>query len=134
MCILFLFVPFIILLSLLIGTNFCLSLGFIAVKKHHDYGNSYKRRYLIGAGIQFQKFSPLSPWQPAGRHGAGSLDLQVAGSELRYNETSKPTPPVTHFLQQGYTYFNKATSPNSAAPYRPMRAIFIQTTITSPLE
>jgi hypothetical protein len=25
----------------------------------------------------------------------------------------KPTPTVTHFLQQGHTYFNKVTLPNS---------------------
>ena len=28
-----------------------LSLGFIAVKRHHDYSNSYKGKYLIGAGL-----------------------------------------------------------------------------------
>jgi len=28
--------------------------------------NSYKRKHLIGAGLQFQRFSPLSSsWQPA---------------------------------------------------------------------
>ena len=29
----------------------CLSLGFIAVKRHHDQGNSYKGKHLIGAGL-----------------------------------------------------------------------------------
>jgi hypothetical protein len=47
----------------------------IAVKKHHDQGNSYKCKTLIGAGLQFQRFSPLSSWpeawQCAGRLGAG---------------------------------------------------------------
>ena len=36
----------------------------IAVKKHHDHGNSYKGRDLIGHGeahLQVQRFSPLSP-------------------------------------------------------------------------
>jgi hypothetical protein len=37
--------------------------------------NSYKGRYLIGASLQFQRFSPLSSWQEAwqhpSRHGAG---------------------------------------------------------------
>ena len=32
-------------------------------KQKHDYGNSYKGKHLIGAGLQFQKFSPLSSWQ-----------------------------------------------------------------------
>jgi hypothetical protein len=51
------------------------SLGFIALKRHHNQGNSYKGQYLIGAGLQFQRFRPLSSWQKAwphlGKHGAG---------------------------------------------------------------
>jgi hypothetical protein len=47
----------------------------IAVNRHQDHGNSYKEKYLIGPGFQFQRFGPLSPWweawQHAGRHGAG---------------------------------------------------------------
>jgi hypothetical protein len=58
---------------------FFLSLAFvrvsIAVKRHHDQGNPYRGKHLIGAGLQFQGFSPLSSWwdtwQHAGRHGAG---------------------------------------------------------------
>ena len=39
----------------------CLVHYFIAVKSHHDSGNSYyKRKHLIGAGLQFQRFSLLS--------------------------------------------------------------------------
>jgi hypothetical protein len=34
--------------------------GFIAVKRQHDQGNSYKGQHLIEAGLQFQRFSPLS--------------------------------------------------------------------------
>ena len=30
---------------------------------------------------------------------------------------SKPTTTVTHFLQQGHTYPNKAIPPNSATPW-----------------
>ena len=45
----------------------------VALKRHHDQGNFYKGQYLIGAGLQFQRFSPLSSWQEAwqcaGRHG-----------------------------------------------------------------
>ena len=26
-------------------------------------GSSYKKKHLIGAGLQFQRFSPLSSWQ-----------------------------------------------------------------------
>jgi hypothetical protein len=47
----------------------------IAVNRHRDQGKSYKGQYLIGAGLQVQRFSPLSSWQEAwqcpGRHGAG---------------------------------------------------------------
>jgi len=66
----------------------CFSLGFIAVERHRDQGNSSKGQYLIGAGLQFQRFSPSSSWreaqQCAGRHGAGEgervprLDPQAA--------------------------------------------------------
>lgn len=31
----------------------------IAVRRHNDYGNSYKERHLIGARLQFQSLSPL---------------------------------------------------------------------------
>jgi hypothetical protein len=33
---------------------YTLSQGFLAVKRHQDQGNSYKRKHLIGAGLQFQ--------------------------------------------------------------------------------
>ena len=34
----------------------------IVVKRHHDHSDSYKGQHLIGAGLQFQRFSPLSSW------------------------------------------------------------------------
>ena len=52
----------------------CLSVS-IAVKRHHDQGNSHKGQHLIGAGLLFLRFSSLLSWweiwQHAGRHGAG---------------------------------------------------------------
>jgi hypothetical protein len=49
----------------------------IAVKRRHDHDKSSKGKNLIGAGLQFQRFSPLSSWweawQHAGRHGAGEV-------------------------------------------------------------
>ena len=51
------------------------------------------------------------------------LGLQAAEGAVYYTgvtrtqETSKPAPIVTHFLQQGHTYSNKTTPPNSAIPY-----------------
>jgi hypothetical protein len=35
----------------------------IPVKRHHDQGNSHKWKKIFGAGLQFQRFSPLLPWQ-----------------------------------------------------------------------
>jgi hypothetical protein len=53
----------------------CVCQSFISVKKHHDSGNAYKDKHLVGAGLQFHWFTPLSSWQEAwqhaGRHGAG---------------------------------------------------------------
>ena len=47
------------------------------MKRQCDEGNSYKGKHLIGAGLQFQRFSPLSSRQKArqhpGRHGAGEV-------------------------------------------------------------
>jgi hypothetical protein len=40
-----------------------LSWGFSAVKRYHDWGNYYKGKHLIGAGLQVQRFSPLPSWQ-----------------------------------------------------------------------
>jgi hypothetical protein len=40
--------------------------------------NSYKRKYLIGARLQFQRFSPLSVWQHADRHGAEGTESSMS--------------------------------------------------------
>jgi hypothetical protein len=32
------------------------------VNRHHDHGNSDKGKHFIGAGLQFQRFGPLSSW------------------------------------------------------------------------
>jgi hypothetical protein len=37
------------------------------VKRYHDQGNFYKGQHLIGAGLQVQRFSPLSS---SGDHGS----------------------------------------------------------------
>lgn len=53
----------------------CLSQCFISVKTHHGHSNSYKEKYLIRAGSQFQRFSLLLAHQGGrwsrGRRGAG---------------------------------------------------------------
>ena len=50
------------------------------------------------------------------------------GCGLRIYKTSTSTPTVIHFFQKGYTYSNKATSPNSTTPCEIMEANYIQTT------
>jgi hypothetical protein len=86
----------------------------IAVKRHHDQGNSYKGQHLIGAGLQVQRFSPLSSrweaWQHPGRHDAGEGAESTSCSERNQKtnfhaarrRVSKPTP-------QRHTSSNKAT-------------------------
>ena len=60
------------------------------------------------------------------------LNLKATGHELRHwhglsiYETSKPTPTVTHFLQQGHTYLNEVTPPNSATPYEIVGVNYLQ--------
>jgi hypothetical protein len=49
------------------------------MKRHHDQGNSYKKKYLIGASFQFERFSPISPWW---EHGNIQADI-VLEKELR---------------------------------------------------
>jgi hypothetical protein len=55
----------------------CLSWVFTAVNRHHDQGKSYKK-HLIGAGLQAQRFSPLSS-----RQEHGSIQGGMAQAELR---------------------------------------------------
>ena len=40
----------------------------ITVMRHHDHRNSYKEKHLIGADLQFQRFSPLMLWREAWQH------------------------------------------------------------------
>jgi hypothetical protein len=46
----------------------------IAVKRDHDQSNSYKGQHLIGAGLQVQRFSPLSSRQ---EHGSIQADVRL---------------------------------------------------------
>jgi hypothetical protein len=63
-------------------------------------------------------------WWPPGRHGAGDAESS-SSSEDKQEKTGfqgirkrvSKLPKVTHFLQQGHTYSNKATPPNSATPW-----------------
>jgi hypothetical protein len=104
------------------------------VKKHHGQSNSYKGKHFIGAGLQVQRFSPLSSRWEHGSIQSGMvleeprilhLDQKAAeGDSLPHwveleHRISKPTPTMMNFLQQGHTHSNKATPPNSATSHRP---------------
>jgi hypothetical protein len=86
------------------------------MKRYCDQGNSYKRQYLIGAGLQVQRFSPSSSswqeeWQHPGRQGTGGAEIYTSCSKDKLEKgifqearrrVSKPIP-VTYFLQTGHT-------------------------------
>lgn len=55
----------------------CLLTVSIAVKRRHD---SYKGNHLTGAGLQFQRFSPLSSWSETCWHGVRQGAGEVAES------------------------------------------------------
>ena len=48
------------------------------MNRHHEHGNSYKGQHFIGAGIQVQRFSPLSS-----RREQGLIQAGMAQEELR---------------------------------------------------
>ena len=54
-----------------------------AEKRHLDHDNSFKGQYLIGSGLQVQRFSPLlccETWQHPSRHGAGGAESSTSCS------------------------------------------------------
>ena len=53
------------------------------MRRHHEHRNSYKGKHLIGAGLQFQRFSPSSWWhtgRPDAREVAESSTSASSGS------------------------------------------------------
>jgi hypothetical protein len=63
---------------------FCLRV-FIAVKRHHDSGYSYKGQHLVRTGLQVLRFSLLPSWRDAwqysSKHGAGGAESSTSYSE-----------------------------------------------------
>ena len=98
------------------------------MRRHHDQGNSYNVKHLIGAGLQFQRFSPLSSWWEAWRHAASHGDTGAEVLHLHLKEEGDCVPHWEYLehigaqslLPKGYISSNKALPPNSAAPYCPM--------------
>jgi hypothetical protein len=46
----------------------------IAVKRHHEHGNSYKGKHLIGAGLQFRG---LVHYHHGRKHGSIQSDMML---------------------------------------------------------
>ena len=61
-----------------------------SMKRQPDQGNSNKRKHLFRAGLQFQRFRPLSSrqevWQPLGRLGAGGAESSTTWSWRQQEE------------------------------------------------
>ena len=99
--------------------NSCLGQGFTAVRRHYDHRNSYGENHVI-----VQRFSPLwscqEAWRHAGRRGESSTS--------RWAGSRKGEQPWTwtYFLQEGHTYFNKAT-PTPTRPYLPIVPLLTST-------
>jgi hypothetical protein len=76
--------------------------------------------WLTGSEVQ-SIIIKVGTWQHPGRCGAaGAKSLHLRSPRIR---VLKPTPTMTHFLQQGHTHSNKAIPTNSAIPW----AKYIQT-------
>jgi hypothetical protein len=66
-----------------------LSSGVTAVNRHHDQGNSYKGQHLIGAGLQVQRFSPLSSRQKHSSIQAGMVQEELRVLHLHLKAASR---------------------------------------------
>ena len=88
----------------------CLRIS-IAVKRHHDHGNSYKGKHLAGAGLHLQRFCQLSSWQEAwrhtGRYGAG-IEAENSTSRLAGSQKGMPHWVCTeHLRPQSLSQFHE---------------------------
>ena len=96
----------------------------IVVKGQNDQGNSYKGKYLIGTGLQFQRFSLLLSCQEVWHDGMQAdivldkdlrilyLYLKAARRRLEFYTLAEPDhrrPQI--LLTQWYTSSNKAAPP-----------------------
>ena len=99
------------------------------MKRHYDQSNSIKE--IVSEDPTNINMVLENELKYEGSKGGNVFYI---GHRLSMYETSKPAPTVTHFLEQGNAYYNKATPYNSANPYGPniqndfMRAIPIHIT------
>lgn len=96
-------------------------------KQTVSHCNSYKGKHLLGAGLQFQTFSPSSSWQEvlqyAKKHGAREVAQsslsQLAGNrkrqclQVQIKPLESQSPPQWHiFFQQGVSQFFPIVTPS----------------------
>ena len=111
------------------------------MKRHHDQGNSYTGKHLIGVGLLFQRFNPLSwweAWQHAGRHDVGGDKSSTSwspGSRRRLLATSgiawtymRPQSPSPQWHTSSY----KATSPYYSVLLLPIGQAFKHMSLWGP--
>jgi hypothetical protein len=61
----------------------------MAVNRHHDHGNSYKGQHLTEAGLQVQRFSPLSSRWEHGSIWAGMVQEELRVLHLHLKAASR---------------------------------------------
>ena len=59
------------------------------MKRYHDLDNSYKENHLIGAGLQVQRFSPLSSRKEHGSIQAGIVQEEKEKFSTSYGKKYK---------------------------------------------
>jgi hypothetical protein len=96
---------------------------FIAMKRQHDWGNSYKDKHLVEIGLQFQRFRSLSSWLEAQHHavtlGAGGaicLIWRSSWSEGSQKETFIHTGQSLNIRRPHSLPMQWHTSSNNATP------------------
>ncbi len=67
----------------------CISEGFIAVDRHHDQCKVYKGKHLIWAGLQVQRFNPLSSRWEHGSTQAGMVQEELRVLHLHLKAASR---------------------------------------------
>jgi hypothetical protein len=88
-----------------------------AEKRHHDQDHTHKGQHFIGAGLQSQRFSPLSSWQEAwqqtGSHGSGGADSSISCSRVKQE---KPGSYMARKRVSESTLTVTVTSSNKSIP------------------
>ena len=93
------------------------------MNRHHDQGKSYKKQHLIGAGLQVQRFSPLSSMWEHGSIWAGMAQeelrvlclhpkaasgrltsRQLGWGSYTHTHSDTPIPTRSHLFRQGHTF------------------------------